>query len=48
MEIFQYITVIGLVNLGLGSHLFVKVPRPKDSEVTILVFELSCYLLLLV
>jgi len=34
--------------LGLGTHLFVKVPRPGESEVTFLVFELSCHLLLLV
>jgi len=27
--------------LGLGIHLFVKVPRPGDSEVTFLVFESS-------
>jgi len=32
--------------LGLGAHLFVEVPRPGDSEVTFLVFELSCHLLL--
>jgi len=25
--------------LGLGPHLFVKVPRPGDSEVTFSVFE---------
>jgi len=31
---------------GLGSHLFVKVPRPGDSEVTFVVFESSCHLLL--
>jgi len=29
--------------VGLGTHLFVKVPRPGDSEVTFLVFELSCH-----
>jgi len=32
--------------LGLGTHLFVKVPRPGVSEVTFLVFESSCHLLL--
>jgi len=32
--------------LGLGPHLFVKVPRPGDSEVTFAVFESSCHLLL--
>jgi len=33
--------------LGLGtSHLFVKVTRPGDSEVTFSVFESSCHLLL--
>jgi len=30
--------------IGLGSHLFVKVPRPGDSEVTFSVFESSCHL----
>jgi len=28
--------------LDLGTHLFVKVPRPGDSEVTFSVFESSC------
>jgi len=28
------------------AHLFVKVPRPGDSEVTFSVIESSCYLLL--
>jgi len=27
----------------LGIHLFVKVPRPGDSEVTFSVFESSCH-----
>jgi len=31
---------------GLGTHLFVKVPRPGDSEVTFSLFESSCHLLL--
>jgi len=31
---------------GLGTHLFVKVPRPGNSELTFSVFESSCYLLL--
>jgi len=30
------------------AHLSVKVPPPKDSEVTISLFESSCHLLLLV
>jgi len=30
----------------LGTHLFVKVPRPGDSEVTFAIFKSSCYLLL--
>jgi len=30
----------------LGTHLFVKVSRPGDSEVTFAVFESSCHLLL--
>jgi len=29
------------------THLFVKVPRPKDSEGIFAVFKSSCYLLLL-
>jgi len=33
-----------LFALGLGTHLFVKVPRPGDSEVTFVVFESSCHL----
>jgi len=32
--------------LSLGPHLFVKVPRPGDSEVSFAVFESSCHLLL--
>jgi len=32
--------------VGLGTHLFVKVPRPGDSEGTFSVFESSCHLLL--
>jgi len=44
------IMLYGLINtvclasnntLGLGTHLFVKVPRPGDSEVTFSVFESS-------
>jgi len=44
-----------LSNVGLGTHLFVKVPRPTplfvkvprpgDSEETFSVFESSCHLL---
>jgi len=33
--------------LGLGTHLFVKVTRPGDSEVTFSAFESSCHLSLL-
>jgi len=33
---------IGLI----GTHLFVKVPRPGDSEGTFSVFESNCHLLL--
>jgi len=29
--------------IGLGAHLFVKVPRPGDSEVTFSVFESRCH-----
>jgi len=32
--------------LGSGTHLFVKVSRPGDSEGTFSVFESSCHLLL--
>jgi len=32
--------------VGLGTHLFVKVPQPGDSEVTFLVIESSCHLIL--
>jgi len=32
--------------LSLGTHLVVKVPRPRDSEVTFSAFESSCHLLL--
>jgi len=35
-------------SFGLGAHLFVKVPRPGDSEGIFAVFESSCHLLLLV
>jgi len=34
------------IGLDLSTHLFVKVPRPGDSEVTFSVFESSFYLLL--
>jgi len=34
------------VQIIVGNHLFVKVPRPGDSEGTFSVFELSCPLLL--
>jgi len=27
---------------GLGTHLFVKIPRPRDNEGTFSIFELSC------
>jgi len=30
------------LGLGLGTHLFVKVPQPRDSEVPFSVFESSC------
>jgi len=33
-------------DLGLGTHLFVKAPKPGESEVTFSVFELSYHLLL--
>jgi len=32
------------LNSGLGTHLFVKVPRPGHSEGTFSVFESSCQL----
>jgi len=37
---------LGLGYLGLGTHLFVKVPRPEDNKVIFSVFESSCHLLL--
>jgi len=44
----QVLAVINHRCLGLclGPHLFAKVPRPEDSEVTFPVFESSCHLLL--
>jgi len=33
---------------GLGTHLFVKVPWPGDSERTFAIIDLSCHLLLTV
>jgi len=35
-----------MASLDLGTHLFVKVPRPGGSKVTFSVFESSCHLLL--
>jgi len=32
---------VSITSIALGAHLFVKLPRPGDSEVTFLVFELS-------
>jgi len=32
------------LGLGLDTHLFIKVPRPGDSEVTFSVFESVCHL----
>jgi len=32
--------------LIIGTHLFVKEPRPGDSKVTFSIFESSCHLLL--
>jgi len=37
---------ISICNLVLGTHLFVKVSRPGDSERIFSVFEWSCHLLL--
>jgi len=34
-----FIAFCNWLRLGLGPHLFVKVPRPGDSEVTFAVFE---------
>jgi len=36
--------MISILVLGLGPHLFVKIPRPGDSEVTFAVFESSLFL----
>jgi len=39
--------LVGWMSLSsLGTHLFVKVPRPGNSEGTFSVFESSCHLLL--
>jgi len=37
-----------MFNAGIssGTHLFINVPRPGDSEGTFSVFESSCHLLL--
>jgi len=37
---------VTLTWLGLGPHLFDKVPRPGDSKVTFAVFKSNCHLLL--
>jgi len=42
-----FYSVISFVPLYLAlARLFVKVPRPRDSEVTISIFKSSCHLLL--
>jgi len=38
-------SVILTVKVGLDTHLFVKVLRPRDSEVIFSVFQSSCHLL---
>jgi len=42
----KLLTIRYIVGLGLGTHLFVKVPWPRDSERTFSVFESNCHLLL--
>jgi len=42
----SFLLTIPLQVLGIGTHLFVKVPRPGESEVTFLIFESTCHLLL--
>jgi len=32
-------------HLGLGTHLFIKVPQPEDSKGTFVIFKTSCNLL---
>jgi len=34
-------SILGDNSIGIGSHLFIKVPRPGDNEVTFSVFESS-------
>jgi len=34
----KVVRVLSPLSLGLGTHLFLKVPRPGDSEVTFAVF----------
>jgi len=41
-----YYIVFVWEGLGLGTHLFAKVPWPGDSKVSFSVFESSCHLLL--
>jgi len=33
------------VLVGLSSHLFVKIPRPGNNEVTFSIFESNCQML---
>jgi len=46
-HVFRFFSPTFVKGLDLGTHLFVKAPRPGDSEVTFSVFGSSCHLLLL-
>jgi len=39
---YWFLAVRGNILLGLGTHLFVKKPRPEDSEVTFSVYPVKC------
>jgi len=41
-NLFSSFSVTIFLRLGLGTHLFVKVPRPGENEGNFSVFESSC------
>jgi len=45
-HLIDHCVLFGKMYQVLGTHLFVKLPQSGDSEVTFLVFESSCHLLL--
>jgi len=48
MSFFNTVSALFSLVIGLGTHLFVKVPQPEDCKETFSVFKSSCHLLLLV